>query len=367
VENKYRILSNLNNSGYFCTDLDKSDYSIFQLDSVLSLALFEPDQIDIMLSTDCNLQCVNCIRKDVSETKSIDFARTIDLITNKKNKKEYLIHFTGGEPFLKIDKLKNTLAKIITLNNRNFSFSTYSNLILLNHEIIELIKQYDLALHISLDGYRTGNDSVRGKGSFKKVIDNISLLHKENISVSSITTTLKNVNFDIVSHDFIKLLKRFKVSTWRINVDYFGIDAMPETIVNTLFSLYTNAIMEGINIEGSWLYPFQNLITNNKTGFCPATKGETITLFSNGLVGLCPYCDTIIGSSTDCRKILNERFHDFKRDLIEISKCGECIIKDYCHTHCLVTRQTNNSTLVKWYCEIYRGITLKLLNYGLQN
>ncbi len=91
--------------------------------------------------------------------------------------------------------------------NKELTYSIYSNLTLLNDEIIEFIKSNIIQIHTSLDGLKNENDRVRGKGSYETLVSTIKHLQKNEITLSSITTTLKNENIQEVSNAFISELK----------------------------------------------------------------------------------------------------------------------------------------------------------------
>jgi radical SAM protein with 4Fe4S-binding SPASM domain len=82
---------------------------------------------------------------------------------------------------------------------------------------------------------------------------------------------------------------------------------------------------------------------------------------------MCPYSETFLGTFRNDWHNINKEFNVVKKNLSENTKCTTCIIKDYCQTQCLITQEQNNTELFDWYCEVYRGLTTKLLNYYIQN
>ncbi len=189
---------------------------------------YEPYRIDILLDRKCNLSCKNCItnnqinfHSENSVLNFVDFA-----LNNLITKNKIYIHFTGGEPFLQIDKIKKTINHIKQkrLIDNEIKYSVYSNLTILNEKIINLLKENNIQIHSSIDGLKKENDIIRGENTFEKVINNIEKLRKQNIRVNSITTTLKNENYKKVSNEFIKLLVNLEIKVWRLNIDYYGIE-----------------------------------------------------------------------------------------------------------------------------------------------
>jgi len=331
------------------------------------LEKFQPYRIDIVLGNECNFDCIDCIRTKISAEKNIDHSRFINSIIQNESLEKYQIHFTGGEPFLKWHSLTKIIKQTQNSTNKEIEYSIYSNLILLNPEIIEFIKANKIQVHTSLDGLKDENDKIRGIGSYDTIDSNIERLNKNEILLNSLTTTLKNENIQKISTDFIVNLEHLKVKTWRLNIDYYGINLKPEGVIDKVFNLYVFAIEKGLSVEGTWLYPFHNLISDNRDGFCPAIKGETIAILPDGKISMCPYSNSSLGTFQDNWNIISEQFNSRKINLADSQKCNECIIKDYCQTQCLITREENNPNLLDWYCEIYRGLTIKLLNYHIDN
>ncbi len=329
--------------------------------------LYQPHRIDIVLDNECNLSCIGCIRTKNEKEKIIDYPNFVKSILENKSEKEYLIHFTGGEPFFNFSLLTQTIKEIQTITTNRLNYSIYTNLIIVNKDIIEFVKSNNIQIHTSVDGLKNENDKIRGKGTFEIITNNIKKLKKVGIEINSVTTTLKNENINNISTKFITELENLKVKTWRLNIDYLGIEIEPNDLIDKVFTLYNSAIQHNISVDGTWLYPFHNLISDNKNGFCPATKGETISILPDGKISMCPYSETFLGTFENDWYNINKEFNVVKENISGNKKCTTCIIKDYCQTQCLITREHNNTKLFDWYCEVYRGLTTKLLNYHIQN
>lgn len=329
--------------------------------------LYQPHRIDIVLDNDCNLSCLGCIRTKNEKNIKIDYSEYIKNILENGSEKEYQIHFTGGEPLLDWRLLTQTISETQTVTESKPKYSIYTNLTILNNEIIRFIKSNSIEIHTSVDGLKNENDKIRGKRTFEIITNNIKRLKKYGIEINSVTTTLKNENINSITTDFINELENLNIKTWRLNIDYHGIEINPNELINKVFTLYSNATEKGISVEGTWIYPFNNLVSNNKNGFCSATKGETISILPNGKISICPYSETLLGSFHDNWYNINKEFKVVKNEISNNENCSNCIIKDYCHSQCLITREQNNPNLFNWYCEIYQGLTIKLLNYQIQN
>jgi radical SAM protein with 4Fe4S-binding SPASM domain len=327
--------------------------------------LYQPHRIDIVLDNECNLSCIGCIR--TKNEKTIDYQNFVKSILENKSEKEYQIHFTGGEPFLDLSLLTQTIKEIQTITTNRLNYSIYTNLTIVNKDIIKFVKANNIQIHTSLDGLKEENDTIRGNGTFEIITNNIKRLKRAGIEINSVTTTLKNENINNISTKFITELENLKVKTWRLNINYLGIEIEPNDLIDKVFTLYISAIQHHISVEGTWLYPFHNLISDNENGFCPSTKGETISILPDGKISMCPYSETFLGTFENDWYNINKEFNVVKENLSENKKCTTCIIKDYCQTQCLITREQNNPKLFDWYCKVYRGLTTKLLNYHIHN
>jgi uncharacterized protein len=338
-----------------------------QQDNKESIDQYQPYRIDIVLDNDCNLNCIGCIRVKNKKENVLDYSKFIDRIIKQTKKEKYYIHFTGGEPFLQWDSISKIIYKIKDSTDKEIIYSVYTNLTLLDTEIIRFIKSNHIQIHTSLDGLKHENDIIRGKGSYESIVTNINLLSENQIKLNSLTTTLKNENIQEITTDFISQIDQLKVKVWRLNIDYFGINIEPRNLVDRVFNLYIYAFEKGIDVEGSWLYPFFNLITENKNGFCSATKGETLAILPNGNFSVCPYLESSLGKYTESWNIVTNKFNILKENLTNGKDCNKCIIKDHCHTQCLITKEKGDTKLFDWYCEVYIGLTIKLLKFHLRN
>ncbi|SKC70148.1 thioether cross-link-forming SCIFF peptide maturase [Maledivibacter halophilus] len=145
------------------------------------------------IAHDCNLRCEYCFasqgdfkgdRSLMTEEigkKALDF-----LIENSGNRRNLEVDFFGGEPLLNFDVVKKLVEygrKREKEANKNFRFTTTTNGVLLNDEIIEFINENMDNVVLSIDGRKEINDKMRytvNKGGsydiiipkFKEVVKN---------------------------------------------------------------------------------------------------------------------------------------------------------------------------------------------------
>lgn len=150
----------------------------------------------ISITGRCNGKCVYCITNSPGSynmnlntgKKIIDFIFTIPLAY-------YYVEFTGGEPFLNYETLKNIIeyAKDKSRKfNKKIHFSIVSNLFELKEEYIKLILKHKITICSSLDGNSYIHNLSRG--NYDKVIENLKKIiyyaKKGVIEYPNLITTL---------------------------------------------------------------------------------------------------------------------------------------------------------------------------------
>jgi len=152
----------------------------------------------------CNLRCKHCYQDNFSAKTELDWyqLKTIcDNIIDALNQwhRKALITLTGGEPFLKKELIQ--LLDYLNASDEIKELSIISNITLLDERTIYVLKKFKKLKRIkfSLEGISPEiNDSVRGRGTFKKISDNLKLLKtKSNFKVDLMYTLLKNNICDI--------------------------------------------------------------------------------------------------------------------------------------------------------------------------
>ncbi|MDD3012880.1 MAG: radical SAM protein [Candidatus Gastranaerophilales bacterium] len=194
---------------------------------ILSIKAFNkkpyPFYVNLVINSRCNLNCAYCFghysQRQTPDWKLEDLKKLIDNLY-KKGTRYILVQ--GGEPLLHNDLgeiFKYIYEKgIVTAIVTNGQFP----------ERIKKIPEISLLDNIcfSLDGGKEGNDIVRGKGCFDKVMESIEAVkefHKVPIRINS--TISKYVVNDI---DFMaEFVKKNKIE-WGINYLFKGNEVLGE-------------------------------------------------------------------------------------------------------------------------------------------
>jgi len=160
----------------------------------------------------CNLNCLHCISSVGNRRKELDKESALKVIDILKDWGCEEINFTGGEPLFRqnifdiLEKAKQNKIKVNLLSNGT----------LINSRNVKQIKNYVDEIGISLDGASSEiNDAIRGDGSFKKIVNAISLVKKHKIPTSLYITICKlNINdFE----NILRLTKFLNINNVRAN------------------------------------------------------------------------------------------------------------------------------------------------------
>jgi len=177
--------------------------------------------LGIFLTQNCNLRCKHCLNKcpvasELSYKKYVKILNSINNIT--------LISFTGGEPILNTE-----FRKIIDETiKRKIKISLISNGYIYKKYDFLLETDYFYKITFSLNGNKNIHDSIRGKGSFEKVIEAIKYYKEKGILVDVIYVVVQE-GYDEVE-EVIKLLKS-------LNIDHLKLGAVIKNGENNALSL----------------------------------------------------------------------------------------------------------------------------------
>jgi uncharacterized protein len=140
----------------------------------------------VMLTTECNLQCRYCFGEALEDVDTnfpdfkIDYSLPnkisydVDLLDNFcRRDPDCVLTFYGGEPLLCIDEIK-----LIMNNVQAKHFMIQTNGLLLDQLESKYVNRFHTIL-VSIDGDEALTDFYRGKGVFRKVINNLRLI-KQN-------------------------------------------------------------------------------------------------------------------------------------------------------------------------------------------
>ncbi len=162
-----------------------------------------PLMIGWSLTSSCNLKCPYCSYWRQHQKKEIETEKIFSIIDEMYQINVRRIRFTGGEPLLRTD-----LPYIIEYcKKRGIHVSIGTNGTLLKRKFND-IKLVDM-ITISLDGPQEVHDAIRGKGTYKKVMEGIELCKKYNIKFQ-IDTVISSMNLKHL-HFILSMARNLKV------------------------------------------------------------------------------------------------------------------------------------------------------------
>jgi uncharacterized protein len=188
----------------------------------------------VILTNACNLQCRYCFGEaledigtdfsdfevDYSLPKEINYE--IDLLDKFcKRDPDCVLTFYGGEPLLCVDEVERIMDNV---KAKHFIIQT--NGLLLDRIEPEYVNRLHTIL-ISIDGDEALTDFYRGKGTFRKVINNLKLIRRNGfrgeliarMTVMEQTDIHKQVTWLVNNEEF-----SFSSVHWQLNAGFWGND-----------------------------------------------------------------------------------------------------------------------------------------------
>lgn len=155
----------------------------------------------------CNLHCVMCGQRGdkgvmkgkhaVEESKKILPLKTYKNLINQLWLHRPVVYLWGGEPFMYPHLMD--LAEYIVKRKMPLSLNTNGTFLAENAE--RIVRDKWGAIFVSLDGFEDVNDNIRGKGSYRKVMDGIRAIDREkkrqksNLPNLGLVSVVSNQNY----------------------------------------------------------------------------------------------------------------------------------------------------------------------------
>ena len=178
--------------------------------------------IYITFNTQCNLDCKYCYVEGSFDNTFKDQTMNKNSFNNlltfleifikdaKKSKQigsKISLIFYGSEPLLHPGYVQKTIERLSSVSrqtNIHIEFEIITNGTLINNNLINLFKKYNVQLAISIDGPKEINDLMRpfknNKGTYDKVVKNIKRLNKEGI-IFGVSCTIGPHNINDLSRN----------------------------------------------------------------------------------------------------------------------------------------------------------------------
>lgn len=188
----------------------------------------------VIVTTECNLQCKYCFGETMEDFDE-DFGEfNLDYSLPKKANYDWhvlaefcrqdedcIVTFYGGEPLLCVNEIKQVMD---TVKPKHFMIQTNGQL--LDRLESDYVNRFHTIL-VSVDGNEELTDYYRGKGTFRKVINNLKLIRKNGfkgeliarMTVMEPTDINKQVTWLSDNDEF-----SFSSVHWQLNAGFWGND-----------------------------------------------------------------------------------------------------------------------------------------------
>jgi uncharacterized protein len=340
-------------------------------------------------SSNCNLRCTYCFYHSIAENRQINSFGIMDVQTLEllvKKALEYADHvctfaFQGGEPTLAgLDFFKKLIEfeKKYNVKNVQINNAIQTNGMAIDDDWAKFLSENKFLVGLSLDGPKDINDShridSRGKGSFLRIMETISLFNKHKVEYNILTVVTSNV-----ARHISKIYKFFKKQGFRYLQFIPCLDPLGEQpggyahslaperysyFLRTLFDQWYDDIQQGNMISIRY---FDNIV-GIAMGYRPEACGMSGSCMCQFVVeadgGVYP-CDFYVidrwclGNVKD-KSLEDIRDSDTAREFVEVSrhtdpKCGECKWFALCRGGCRRDREPfeNEKPILNRYCSSY--------------
>ena len=189
----------------------------------------------VILTSDCNLQCKYCFGESLDDFDE-DFGNDIEVDYNLprsisydvkllarfcRQDSECILTFYGGEPLLQASKIAQIMDLVKTKH-----YMIQTNGLLLDKLEPKYVNRFHTIL-VSIDGQEALTDYYRGKGTFRKVVENLRLIKKNGfcgeliarMTVMEQTDIEKQVKWLIDNKEL-----SFSSVHWQLNAGFWGSD-----------------------------------------------------------------------------------------------------------------------------------------------
>lgn len=159
---------------------------------------FFPFELHISLTSMCNQKCIHCYKNAGVTNESIDYNKLVAFLEYMEGKVP-LLTLSGGDALM-----YPYIENILELFGKKYQICVMTSGYSVTASQIRSLKKASRGVYISVYSSQpeVHDEFVKTRNSYKRILDNISKLRAENISVG-ISTLLKEENSD----DIIKLIK----------------------------------------------------------------------------------------------------------------------------------------------------------------
>jgi len=336
--------------------------------------------IILPISAKCTLNCSYCFAQTDGGFKFEDFNESnIDKVAsfiidkNPDLDETITVIFFGGEPFLKLDLMTYTVKHFKEkYPSRKIKYSITTNGTIINKEVINFIKENNVAVLLSLDGPDNEFNLRKfknGKSSVGLVLKNIKELKENGIFIELRATMINTNPYIFDTYDFFEKLELpFDIVFAYVSDNKtHDLASYSNGTINNIKAQYKKLLMYYVNklINNEPIYNkvmgemFSILRYRLKKRFACSAGLSYFTILSNGDIHSCAHLmndpnvkigniDSVIISKKDYTPIPIE----------DINGCENCWAKNLCLGGCFAQKKSmgikNTQALPKSECELQK-------------
>ncbi len=308
-----------------------------------------------ILTDQCNRECRYCYKKSVEDLEgqyttqfTFDFSAPSQSEVNVIALKAFLekdvnpvLIFYGGEPLREIGKMKEIMDTI------DVPYRMQTNALLLDKLPRKYLSKIGKIL-VSLDGDRKRTNYNRGKGTYEKVMKNISSIKKWYTGEIIARMTVGQDCPDIYKQVLSLVKDGFTSVHWQLDAGFYYSDFDKKKFthfvnqynqeISQLIDYWLNKLKKGNILR---LYPFMGIVDshlrNEKTELRCGAGHQGYAIMTNGKIVACPimnYIEDFVAGALDMHP-------DNLKKFAVSGRCLSCHIKHICGGRCLYWNKAN--------------------------
>ena len=348
---------------------------------------YEPINLVLSLSSDCNLRCTYCYASagelhNSLTWETIEKAINLSVEANKNLglKKLKLLFHGGGEALVRWDLLKRATELVEELWSGDKNFSIVTNATLITKERALWFKEHGFRLSISLDGPKDVHDLQRpkanGSGSFDDSIIGMSYLYEAKVPFG-IRSTICRSNIDRMK-EMLLIAKAFNTG---LKVEPLTITGRAEESLSSIsFQDFYEALLDaqsfakriGVRFTSTYYHDLRA-----RTEFCSG-NGNMFCVLPGGFVSTCTRVTKqdddladifILGHvGSEALVIDQDKVSEVRNlSIVNLEQCEDCFAKWYCVGGCHHSRLSAGGQMPEEHCVLTKALLFANLTEKLKS
>lgn len=301
-----------------------------------------PEDLIWIITARCNLNCPHCYAILYCNELELDFNSITKIIDSAIEAGVEHINFTGGEPLL-----RNDIFDILNYClNVGIEPSLFTNLTLVNDEMVSKLSRLDVYVLTSLDGFsKETYESIRGLNTWDKFLNGVKKIISHGIE-AHVNISVNTLNYNYID----KILEK------ALMLGFQRLSMIPTIPSGKAFikGLYVNSkrFIEAIKLAASkveeldislsvWCAPFSGIIVNsNRMRFGCCRRWKVMDITPSGKTVLCDVLNIEIGNVNNFSvkeawiNLLNNHIVKSIRNPKPMQPCDKCKFWSNCMGGC---------------------------------